>query len=152
MSTFEKRAREDKRDQKAREKQQRRQEKRFTTPAEPEIVSAADIIGHVPSVEEVMHSLSGGARESRQAAPLPTKLFVGSLSNDTTSAHLRAAFAPYGELIEAVLITDRDTGASRNFGFVTMADRKDAPAAIRALDRSELNGSTIVVSIATERR
>lgn len=152
MSTFEKRAREDKRDQKQREKLQRRQEKRHIPRSEPEIVSAAELIGNAPSVEEVMHALHGGAQESRKSAPLPTKLFVGSLSSDTTSAHLRAAFEPYGELIEAVLITDRNTGASRNFGFVTMADRKDAPAAIRKLDRSELNGSTIVVSIATERR
>jgi RNA recognition motif-containing protein len=152
MSTHEKRAREDKRDQKQREKERRRQDRRLMPSSGPEITTAAEIIGNVRSIEEVMRSLQGGGMENRSAPPLPTKLFVGSLANETKSAHLRAHFEPYGEIVEAVLITDRDTGASRNFGFVTMADRKDAPAAIRALHQSELNGSIIVVNVATERR
>jgi RNA recognition motif-containing protein len=88
----------------------------------------------------------------RSAPPLPTKLFVGSLSDNTKSSGLRAHFEPYGTIAEAVVITDRDTGATRNFGFVTMADRKDAPNAIRALHGSELDGHRIVVNVATERR
>lgn len=150
MSTFEKRAREDKRDERRREKDARRREKRFTQPAEPEIVSAADIVGNVPSIEEVMHNLQGGG-VSRSAAPIPAKLFVGSLSDSTTSAKLRTHFAPLGPIIEAVVVADRVTGASRNFGFVTMADRKDASRAIDALHGSELDGKHIVVNVATER-
>lgn len=152
MSTFEKRAREDKRDQKQREKDQRRREKRLAPRSGPEITTAAEIVGNIRSIEEVMRSLQGEVRVERSAAPLPTKLFVGSLSDSTKSAGLRAHFEPHGAIAEAVVITDRDTGASRNFGFVTMVDRKDAPGAISALDQSELDGNRIVVNVATERR
>lgn len=152
MSTFEKRAREDKRDQKAREKEQRRLDKRHTTPSAPQLTTAAEINGNIRSIEEVMASLQGGARVQRSAPPLPTKLFVGSLADVTTSAGLRAHFEPHGTIAEAVVITDRGTGATRNFGFVTMADRKDAPGAISALHHSELDGNRIVVNVATESR
>lgn len=152
MSTHEKRAREEKRDQKARQKEERRFNKRNVRPNGPELTTAAEIIGPTRSIEEVMRSLWSDKGESRSAPPLPTKLFVGSLSSDTTSANLRAHFEPYGAIIEAVVIVDRNTGASRNFGFVTMADRKDAPATIRALHNSELNGHGIVVNVATENR
>ena len=152
MSTSEKRAREDKRDQKAREKEQRRRDKRRNPRSGPEITTAAEIIGNVRSIEEVMRSLQGGARVERSAPPVPTKLFVGSLSDRTKNADLRAHFESYGAIAEAVVITDRETGATRNFGFVTMVDRKDAPAAIRALHQSELDGHRIVVNVATERR
>jgi RNA recognition motif-containing protein len=153
MSTFEKRAREDKRDQKARDKEQRRMAKRNAPPSRgPEIVSAADIIGNVPSIEEVMANLQGGGRVERSAPTVPTKLFVGSLADITTSASLRAHFEPYGPISEAVVITDRNTGASRNFGFVTMSNRKDAPRAIGSLHHSELDGHRIVVNVATENR
>jgi hypothetical protein len=152
MSTFEKRAREDKRDQKAREKEQRRNDRRGMQPAEPQLTTAAEINGNVRSIEEVMAGLLGGARVQRSAPALPSKLFVGSLSDVTTSAGLRAHFEPHGVIAEAVVITDRGTGATRNFGFVTMADRKDAPAAISALHQSELDGNRIVVNVATESR
>jgi RNA recognition motif-containing protein len=147
-----KRAREAKRDQKAREKEQRRQDKRRDPSSRgPEIVSAADINGDLPSIEEVMESLQSSAPVERRAPSIPTKLFVGSLSDGTTSAGLRAHFEPHGAVLEAVVITDRNTGASRNFGFVTMADRKVAPTVIGALHHSELDGNRIVVNVATER-
>jgi RNA recognition motif-containing protein len=153
MSTSEKRAREDKRDRKARNKEQRRIEKRNSpSSGGPQIVTAAEINGNLRSIEEVMRSLEGGVTVQRSAATIPTKLFVGSLSDDTTSAALRAHFEPHGAVAEAVVITDRGTGASRNFGFVTMADRKDAPAAISALHHSELDGNRIVVNVATDKR
>ena len=154
MSTFDKRAREDRRDQKARNKAQRRQEKRNQpTSRGPEIISAAELSGNLRSIEEVMQSLEHGpARESRSAPTIPTKLFVGSLADSTTSASLRAHFEPYGAIAEAVVITHHGTNISRNFGFVTMADRKDAPGAINALHRSELDGNLIVVNVATETR
>lgn len=152
MSTAEKRAREGKRDEKAREKERRRRDKRFTPRAEPQLTTAEEIVGPVPSIEEVMRSLQGGGRVERSAAPLPSKLFVGSLSDQTNNASLRAHFAPFGAILEAVVITDRDSGRSRNFGFVTLVDRKDAPAAINGLHGSELDGARIVVNVATERR
>ena len=58
------------------------------------------------------------------------KLFVGGLSWDTTDDGLRQAFASYGEITEAKVITDRDTGRSRGFGFVTFAQDEDAKTAI----------------------
>jgi RNA recognition motif-containing protein len=154
MSSPEKRAREDKRDQKQREKERRRFEKRHTPPREPELTTASEIVGNVRSIDDVVRSLLSGGESSgsRSAAPLPSKLFVGSLSDATTSAGLRAHFAPHAELAESVVITDRATGASRNFGFVTLVDRKDAAAVIAALHHSELDGSRIVVTVATERR
>lgn len=153
MSTSEKRAREDKRNQKAREKQQRRLEKRNApSRGEPEIVSAADIIGHLPPIEDVMQSIQGNVQVQRSAPAIPAKLFVGSLSDATTSASLRNHFEPHSPISEAVVITDRNTGASRNFGFVTVADRKSAPAVISALHHSELDGNRIVVNVATEKR
>lgn len=152
MSTFEKRAREDKRDQKARQKEQRRFDKRNVGPAEPELVTVDEIVGNMRSIEEVMRTLTGGAAPQRSAPTIPTKLFVGSLSDSTTNASLRKHFEPHGVISEAVVITDRGTGASRNFGFVTMADRKDAPRVISALHHSELDGHRIVVNVATESR
>jgi RNA recognition motif-containing protein len=151
MSTPEKRAREDKRDRKARQKEQRRLDKRNAPSSGPQLVTADEINGNLRSIEEVMRSLEGGTRMPRSAATIPTKLFVGSLSDSTTSASLRAHFEPFGVVAEAVVITDRNTGASRNFGFVTMADRKDGPGAISALHHSDLDGNRIVVNVATER-
>ena len=152
MSTFEKRAREEKQRQRAREKEQRRNERRHLAPNQPQFVSAAEIQGSLPSIDQVMASLQGGTTPAqRSAATIPTKLFVGSLSDATTSAALRAHFEPHGAVAEAAVIMDRGSGASRGFGFVTMADRKDAPGAIEALHHSELDGRRIVVSVATER-
>jgi RNA recognition motif-containing protein len=152
MSTFEKRAREDKRNQAAREKQQRRAERRNAPTSGPQIVSAAEINGNLRSIDEVMASLESGKNMHRSAPTIPSKLFVGSLSDSTTSAGLRAHFEPHGVIAEAVVITDRGSGASRTFGFVTMADRKDAPRVISELHHSELDGNRIVVNVATENR
>jgi RNA recognition motif-containing protein len=152
MSTFEKRAREDKRNERARSKNERREKRRDRVAREPEIVSASEIVGNLRSIEEVMQSMQGGVQTPRSAPAIPTKLFVGSLADETTSAGLRAHFEPYGAIAEAVVIVDRNTGASRNFGFVTMVDRKSAPAAISALHHSELDGNRIVVNVATETR
>jgi hypothetical protein len=151
MNTPNKREREQKRDQKAREKEQRRRDKRFEPRRGPEITTAAELIGAVPSIEEVMRSLEPGNRANRSAAPIPLKLFVGSLSDITTSAGLRKHFEPHGPLVEAVVITNRETGATRNFGFVTLVDRKDGARTIDATHHSELDGNRIVVNIATDR-
>jgi hypothetical protein len=93
MSSFEKRAKEDKRNQKARAKAQRRMEKRNAPPSTgSEFITVAEIVGNVRSVDEVMRSLQMDATAPRSAPTVPTKLFVGSLSNETTSAALRAHF------------------------------------------------------------
>lgn len=152
MSSFEKRARELKRAEKAVEKARRREERRATGRAEPEIVSRESIVGEVRSAEEVLQALHAKPDSARLAARIPVKFFVGSLSDGTTSELLRAHFAEDFDIDEAVVITHRGTSASRNFGFVTATDRKDAPAIIQALHGSELDGAEIVVRVATDRR
>ena len=79
------------------------------------------------------------------------KLFVGGLSWDTTDEGLRQAFAPHGEVTEAKVITDRDTGRSRGFGFVTFAQDEDAQTAISKMDNTSLDGKTIRVNEAQEK-
>ena len=79
------------------------------------------------------------------------KLFVGGLSWDTTDEGLRQAFATYGEITEAKVITDRDTGRSRGFGFVTFAQAEDATSAISKMDGTNLDGKTIKVNEAQEK-
>jgi cold-inducible RNA-binding protein len=76
------------------------------------------------------------------------KLFVGSLSWDTHDEGLRTAFSAHGEISEAVVITDRDTGRSRGFGFVTFDDDEAADKAVAALNGTELDGRTIRVDVA----
>ena len=78
------------------------------------------------------------------------KIYVGNLSFDTDEASLRAAFAAFGEVHSAAVVTDRETGRSRGFGFVEMDD--DAAAnAIRGLDGRELDGRALRVNEAQEK-
>jgi RNA recognition motif-containing protein len=98
-----------------------------------------------------------GARRQEPAAPgkekedMSKKLFVGSLSWNTDDRGLRAAFSPHGEITEAIVITDRDSGRSRGFGFVTFADDEAAEKAAAALNQTELDGRTIRVDVAQEK-
>lgn len=82
---------------------------------------------------------------------MTNKLFVGSLSWNTTSAELESTFATCGNVIEAKVVTDRDTGRSRGFGFVTFQDEQAAALAIEKLDGSTLDGRTIRVDRANDR-
>ena len=82
---------------------------------------------------------------------MTTKVFVGGLSWDTNDASLTDAFQSFGTVVEAKVITDRDTGRSRGFGFVTFQDSKDAATAIQEMDGTNLDGRTIRVNEANER-
>ncbi len=80
------------------------------------------------------------------------RLYVGNLSFDTNEDSLRAAFAADGRNVkELTIMTDRDTGRPRGFGFVEMDSSQDAQAAITALDGTELDGRNIKVNEAKER-
>ena len=79
------------------------------------------------------------------------KLFVGGLSWETTDADLKKAFASYGEITEARVITERDTGRSRGFGFVTFARDEDAETAKAKMHGTSLDGRTITVNEAQEK-
>jgi len=76
------------------------------------------------------------------------KLFVGSLSWDTNNDGLHAAFSPHGEIAEAIVVSDRDTGRSRGFGFVTFNEDDAADKALAALNGADLDGRTIKVDVA----
>jgi len=79
------------------------------------------------------------------------RLFVGSLSWNTDDDGLRAAFERFGAVEDAKVITDRETGRSRGFGFVTFEEEAAAQAAIQEMNNSELDGRTLVVNEAQER-
>jgi cold-inducible RNA-binding protein len=82
---------------------------------------------------------------------MSNKLFVGGLSWDTNDEGLRAAFGRFGEVVEAKVVTDRETGRSRGFGFVTMASAEVTQTAMREMDGAKLDGRAIRVNEATER-
>ena len=79
------------------------------------------------------------------------KLFVGGLAWATDDNGLLNAFTAHGEVTDAKVINDRDTGRSRGFGFVTFADPAAADAAMAAMDGSELDGRSIRVNEAQQR-
>jgi RNA recognition motif-containing protein len=79
------------------------------------------------------------------------KLFVGGLSWNTTDDGLRSAFEKFGNVDEAKVITDRETGRSRGFGFVTFLDNDSAEQAMNEMNGTSLDGRTIKVNEAQDR-
>ena len=79
------------------------------------------------------------------------KLFVGGLSWGTDEEGLRGAFERFGAMDEVKVITDRDTGRSRGFGFVTFTNGEDAEKAVAEMDGSQLDGRRITVNDARDR-
>ena len=77
------------------------------------------------------------------------RLYVGNLSFDTTDDDLRQAFGAHGTVTSASVVTDRDTGRSRGFGFVEMSDGADQ--AMEALNGAELQGRALTVNEARPR-
>ena len=79
------------------------------------------------------------------------RLFVGGLSWGTDDHGLRAAFERFGELEDVKVITDRETGRSRGFGFVTFVDGEAGSRAVEEMNGAELDGRTLNVDEARER-
>ncbi|MEZ4318754.1 MAG: RNA-binding protein [Myxococcota bacterium] len=79
------------------------------------------------------------------------KLFVGGLSWNTDDDGLRTAFEQFGEVSEAKVITERDTGRSRGFGFVTFSNDADGDTAVERMDGATVDGRTIRVNEAHDR-
>ncbi|HVO61963.1 MAG TPA: hypothetical protein VMT53_13580 [Terriglobales bacterium] len=73
-------------------------------------------------------------------------LYVGNLPHSTTEAELRAIFEEHGAVERVSLVTDRDTGRARGFGFVEMTNAAEADKAIAALDGSDLGGRPMKVN------
>jgi RNA recognition motif-containing protein len=78
------------------------------------------------------------------------KLFIGSLAWATDSAGLQSAFERFGDIEEATVISDRESGRSRGFGFVTFTEEGPAQQAISEMNGSDLDGRPIVVNEAKE--
>ena len=79
------------------------------------------------------------------------KLFVGGLSFNTTDQGLQQAFGTFGTVVDAKVITDRDSGRSRGFGFVSFSEEGDAERALQQMNGAELDSRTIRVDHANER-
>lgn len=82
---------------------------------------------------------------------MATKLFVGSLSWNTTDDQLRDFFATVGKVVSANVIFDRETNRSKGFGFVEMSTDEEAKAAVEQLNNKELDGRSIIVNEARPR-
>lgn len=80
-----------------------------------------------------------------------SKLFIGGLAWHTDENALRQKFEEFGQVEEAVVVKDRDTGRSRGFGFVRYGQESEADAAIQAMNNIEFDGRTIRVDKASER-
>ena len=80
------------------------------------------------------------------------KIFVGSLPYKVEEADLQELFEAYGEVSSVKIITDRETGRSKGFGFIEMTDDESAQKAIDGLNGTEIGGRTIAVSQAEERK
>ena len=80
-----------------------------------------------------------------------TKIYVGNLSYEADNMSLDEMFKPYGTVVSAQVIMDRDSGRSKGFGFVEMGTDEEAKAAIDALNGKEINGRAITVNEAKPR-
>jgi RNA recognition motif-containing protein len=80
-----------------------------------------------------------------------SKLYVGNLAYSTTDEGLESAFSQHGKVESASVVTDRDSGMSRGFGFVTMCSPEEAEVARTAMNGVELDGRMLKVDEAKER-
>jgi RNA recognition motif-containing protein len=79
------------------------------------------------------------------------RLYVGNLAFSATADTVRTAFAQFGEVTEVQVVTDRESGRSRGFGFVTMGSQQDAAKAIEGMNGAMLDGRALRVNEAEER-
>lgn len=82
---------------------------------------------------------------------MSTNIYVGNLTFDTTSADLERLFGEHGEVTKAQVITERESGRSRGFGFVEMADSEAAQSAISSLNGHSVDGRNLTVNVAKPR-
>jgi cold-inducible RNA-binding protein len=78
------------------------------------------------------------------------KLYVGNFSYEASEASIRTLFEPHGEVASVNLITDRDSGRSKGFGFVEMGSADEAQKAKTALDGTQVDGRALKVDVAKE--
>jgi hypothetical protein len=91
------------------------------------------------------------ANGSFGSSRMATNIYVGNLPWSTTTDELYAMFQQYGAVTRAQVVTDRETGRSRGFGFVEMPNEAEAQAAIAALNNQPMNGRPLTVNVAKPR-
>ncbi len=79
------------------------------------------------------------------------KLYVGNLSWETTESELNTLFSEHGKVVSATIITDKNTGRGKGFGFVEMGEKAEGEAAIKALNEKEFGGRNLNVNEARPR-
>ena len=146
-----KRRREQDKQKKRQEKTERSRERRETGLAGIPIATVDEIQGGLMSIDEVVRGLQTPAEEQDRSVCHPSRLFIGGLSSGVTADEVQKKLEEFGAVMDAIVVTDRDTGDSRGFGFVTMADRRDAAKAIRDLNGQDFCGRTLVIRQATDR-
>jgi hypothetical protein len=144
-----KRQREAERERKKKDKAERLRRNRMARPqggGGDELMAQAE---HLPPValEDVVISVPSAARRGTG----PARLFVGGLDSSTSLESLRAAFARFGVIEDAVIVIDRMTGRSRGFGFVTFTVGAAAQAAMGGMNGFELDGRILRVNNADSR-
>lgn len=82
---------------------------------------------------------------------MSNKIFVGGISWNTDEHGLREAFEKFGEVVEAKVVTDRETGRSRGFGFVTFSEGNSVSDAVAEMDGQSLDGRMIRVNEAIDK-
>lgn len=88
---------------------------------------------------------------SRSFSNMSAKLYIGNLAWKTSTESLKSAFSAFGNVEDAIVMTDRETGRSRGFGFVTFSTDSEAQAAIEAMSGKDLDGRNIRVDMASAR-
>lgn len=150
-----KRNREAARDQKKKQKVERLQRNRDLRARgiDPDVTNPDEALAGVVSLPEVKLEdvVISVAPQSRRSDFGPVKLFVGGLGLSTTEGALRTFFSRFGELAEAIVVSDRSTGQSRGFGFVSYVNFSDADQAIRGANGAELEGHSLTVNRAQAR-
>ena len=79
-------------------------------------------------------------------------IYIGKLPFSTTDENLAELFRAYGQVLSARVVRDRDTGQSKGFGFVEISNEHEALAAISALNHTSLEGQTLIVNEAREKK
>lgn len=115
-----------------------------------EMFNRYDISGRLLNVNRAAQRGSRVERPPRQFASA-FRAYVGNLPWQAEDSRLVQLFSEHGEVLNATVVYDRETGRSRGFGFVTMASKEELDDAISALDGQELDGRPLRVNVAAER-
>jgi hypothetical protein len=105
----------------------------------------------LPASGEAFYSCETGFGTERSYFHMATNIYVGNLAWSVTSDDLLELFSQYGKVVSAQVISDRETGRSRGFGFVEMESEEEAKKAIEALNGATHENRPLTVNIAKER-